>query len=202
MTPLTIFTKNYSLPEIDRQEVLRYMGCREFSEELDLLYSSALGEISNTQVGKVCYAIFPVVRCDDHIDLGFSKTQSKALTNHLDGCDEIILFAATVGIEYDRTISKFSKISPSMALCADAIGNERIERLCDLFCEDMQVKFKKNNRILRSRFSAGYGDLPLELQNDIFSALSPYSRIGLTLNDSLLMSPTKSVSAIIGIKNI
>ena len=51
----------------------------------------------------------------------------------------------------------------------------------------------------RPRFSAGYGDLPLGVQREIFAALDCPKHIGLTLNDSLLMSPTKSVTAIVGI---
>lgn len=54
---------------------------------------------------------------------------------------------------------------------------------------------------LKPRFSAGYGDLPLEVQKDIFRVLDCPRKIGLTLNDSLLMSPTKSVTAIVGIED-
>ena len=79
-----------------------------------------------------------------------------------------------------------------------ALGAERIESLCDTFCNDM------NNELgvrLKPRFSAGYGDLPLEVQKDIFRVLDCPRKIGLTLNDSLLMSPTKSVTAIVGIED-
>ena len=51
---------------------------------------------------------------------------------------------------------------------------------------------------VRPRFSPGYGDLPLALQREVFAALDCPRRIGLTLSDSLLMSPTKSVTALIG----
>ena len=44
-----------------------------------------------------------------------------------------------------------------------------------------------------------YGDLPLEAQRDVFALLNPEKRIGVTLNDGLLMSPSKSVTAIAGI---
>ena len=61
---------------------------------------------------------------------------------------------------------------------------------------------KKEKGVIRPRFSPGYGDLPIEIQKDIFRALDCPRRIGLTLNENLLMSPTKSVSAIIGIVKI
>ena len=76
------------------------------------------------------------------------------------------------------------------------IGAERIEALCDAF-ENM---IKTDKKIV-PRVSAGYGDIPLEMQRDIFAALDCPRKIGLTLNESLLMSPTKSVTAIIGVCN-
>lgn len=51
----------------------------------------------------------------------------------------------------------------------------------------------------RPRFSPGYGDLPLSAQREIFAVLDCGKRIGLMLNDSLLMSPSKSVTAFVGI---
>lgn len=51
----------------------------------------------------------------------------------------------------------------------------------------------------RPRFSPGYGDLPINMQKDIFAALDCPRKIGLSLNESLLMSPSKSVTAIIGV---
>ena len=64
-----------------------------------------------------------------------------------------------------------------------------------------QTKLKMGET-LRPRFSAGYGDLPLEYQRRIFDLLDPPTHIGLTLNDSYLMSPSKSVTALIGVEKI
>ena len=106
---------------------------------------------------------------------------------------------ATVGIELDRLIIKYSHLSPTKALLLQALGAERIEALCDTFCTDMQNTLKI---ALKPRFSAGYGDLLLDTQTHIFGLLSLPKHIGLTLNDSLIMSPTKSVTAFIGIQEV
>ena len=45
----------------------------------------------------------------------------------------------------------------------------------------------------------GFGDFGLEYQPFIFEALDCPRNLGLTLTDSFLMSPTKSVTALIGI---
>ena len=77
-----------------------------------------------------------------------------------------------------------------------AIGAERLESFCDIFCRDISCEY---NEKLRPRVSPGYGDIPLSMQKEIFSALDCSRKIGLSLNASLLMTPTKSVTAIVGI---
>ena len=78
-----------------------------------------------------------------------------------------------------------------------ALGAERIEALCDAFCDSL---ISEKGVLLRPRFSPGYGDLPLEVQKDIFSLLECHKRIGVSLNESLLMSPSKSVTAFVGLE--
>ena len=99
-------------------------------------------------------------------------------------------------------IFKYSVLSPSTALLLEALGNERIEALCDVFNEDIRQLKLLRGESLRPRFSAGYGDLPLEYQKKIFDILDPPLSIGLTLNNSYLMSPSKSVTALIGVEKI
>ena len=139
---------------------------------------------------------YQLTQTENGFDLGFATVKSELVKKRLEGCSEIVLFAATVGIETDRLISRYSSVSPARAHMIQSIGAERIEALCDTF----ENILKADGIDLCPRFSAGYGDLPLELQRDIFKALDCPKNIGLTLNESLLMSPTKSVTAIIGIK--
>lgn len=111
----------------------------------------------------------------------------------------MIIFAATIGVGVDRLISKYSRLSPTKALCFQAIGAERVEALCDEFCNKMKTELEKDGEKVKPRFSPGYGDLPLETQKMIFSLLDCPKRIGVTLGDTLLMSPSKSVTAFVGI---
>lgn len=196
----TVFVKEYDAPKVDRKEILRYMGCRSSTPEIEELIDKGLGLCFDKLTYKVCYCKFPVERQGDGLSLGFTVTSSQDLTKALNGCCGIILFAATVGLGLDRLIMRYSRTSASLALCLQAIGAERIEALCDNFCGDLKKQYSEENAVLRPRFSAGYGDLPIELQKDIFNTLSCSKNIGLTLNNSMLMSPTKSVTAIVGIK--
>lgn len=189
------FVRSYPAPEYNKKEILRYAGVRGDAPELDGVLSDCMREAKDRLIYKVCYAEFPITRRGGVLELGFSSVSSKSLQKNLEGCDKIILFAATVGIEIDRLIARYSVTIPSKALIFQAIGAERIEALCDMFCDEMS-----RERTLCPRFSAGYGDLPIETQRDVFRALDCPRKIGLTLNESLLMSPTKSVTAIVGIK--
>ena len=109
------------------------------------------------------------------------------------------MFAATVGLELDRLIARHSRLSPARALALQAYGAERIESLCDAFLRNVQSECASEGITLRPRFSPGYGDLPLSFQRTLFETLDCARKIGLTLNESLLMSPTKSVTAIVGL---
>lgn len=190
----TVLTKIYNPVPFNRKEILRYAGVKEAVPEIDKVLDECITESCEKLSYKVCYAEFDISHTDELIDLGFMMTTSKDLMKNLKDCTQIIVFAATIGIELDRLIAKYSRISPVKALIFQAIGAERIEALCDTFSED--VTAGKNTK---PRFSAGYGDFPLEAQKDIFAVLEPNRKIGLVLNNSLLMSPSKSVTAIIGI---
>lgn len=189
----------FKLPPADRHEILRYAGVRTESPDLGPLMESVLNEAEPVLQGRVCWQQFSIVRKDSILDLGFAETGSRDLIRHLDGCDQIILFGATIGLPLDRLISKYSALSPARALMLQAVGTERIEGLCDIFCGMLQQKVRETGLEIRSRFSPGYGDLPLDIQKDIFRVLECSRTIGLTLNESLIMSPSKSVTAIVGL---
>lgn len=196
-----VFTKGYTAPEVDSKEVLRYARAEGDETTLDLL-ESCIAEAKDRFSYNVCYARFGIEIHGDEIDLGFTRTSSHSLAKCLDGCHEIVLLAATVGFGIDRLIEKYSLIAPSRAVIFQALGSERVEALCDVFCNDLATEEERSGNTLRPRFSPGYGDLPLELQRDIFASLGCTKAIGITLGDNLFMNPTKSVTAIIGIKGI
>ena len=189
--------KSYVLPPINRREVFRYAGIRSLSGESDELISrldEAISLIEGTLNPRVCFCELAIRDCDFGASLDIKK--------NLRNSHSVIFFASTLGIELDRLILKYSVLSPATALLLEALGNERIEALCDSFCEDMRKTKLKSGESLRPRFSAGYGDLPLEYQQKIFDLLNPSFHIGLTLNESYLMSPSKSVTALIGVEKI
>ena len=196
---MTIYTKTYPAPAFDRWEILRYAGVRGQAPELEALTEQCIAESEGKLSYKVCWREFPVRRREGIVDLGFAKTSSEALWRNLTGCGSVVLFAATVGIGMDRWIARYSTLSPARAVLLQALGAERIEALCDVFNEEVTREQAALGRGTRPRFSPGYGDLPLEMQKQIFAVLDCPRMIGLSLNENLMMSPSKSVTALIGV---
>lgn len=191
--------KTYSPPPVEREEIGRYGGMGG-DEQTQALLDECLKEALPRLTYRVCYAVFPLARVGEELDLGFARTSSAALRKCLEGCGEVAVFAATVGLELDRLLARYGRLSPAKALLLDAVGTERAESLCDVFCADLAAEAATEGKETTRRFSPGYGDLPLTLQRDIFRVLDPARRIGLTLNDSLLMAPSKSVTALVGLR--
>ena len=183
----------------DEKEILRYAMLPSFApapEELPL--EECLRAAEGAARCRAVWRRYPVVRDGNTLDLGFARTDSRDLRNHLAGCGEIILFACTAGAEMDRRIARAKLASPAKGLLMHAIGAQQVEGACDRLCAQLAGTFP--DRQLTDRYSPGYGDLPLSLQREVFAALDCERTIGVTLTDSLLMTPSKSVTAIIGMR--
>lgn len=223
-----VMTKIYRALPLREREILRYAGCRAEEEDVIRLMRTCLQEAEAADVlsGALCYAELPVtVRkvtggqpgCEEKqsvaqaqgvdteptfvedgsiCDFDSFSVCSEHLAKNLHSCRRVLLLAATAGVGIDRLITKYGRLAPSKALMFQAIGAELVEAVCDAFSKEYE---EEHNCVLRPRFSPGYGDLPLETQKDIFAVLECAKWIGLTLNDSLLMSPSKSVTAFVGI---
>ena len=190
----TIYIKSYKAPDVDVREALRYAGMRAEDEAVERELIAAYAEAMPVLSYRVCY-----VRLD--VDAPFVRRlieSSVSARERLCEARSVIVFLATVGVGIDRLIARAAVGSPARALLFDAIGAERVEALCDEFCREMAKECAQKS--ITRRFSPGYGDISLEFQRDIFELLDGHRSIGVALCDSLLMSPSKSVSAIIGVK--
>ncbi len=196
----TILTRHSEQPPVDRRAVLRYMGCRTPSDEINARLDECMKIAADAFDFRLCYTTLPITVTKDSVDMGFAKMDSRSLARHLEGCTEAVIMAATVGLDIDRLIARHGRLSPATGLCLQALGTERIETLCDGFCDGLVAELQPIGCTLTSRFSPGYGDLPLTTQTVIFDLLDCPRRIGLTLTDGGLMSPSKSVTAVIGVR--
>lgn len=185
--------------EIPRKSIDRYLGLRNTRPEpaLDALTEQCLLHFQKAVVYRACYLLLPVRETAGGIDFGAFFAPGKSLANNLAGCDRAIVFAATTGMEAEFQRKRAAVLSPARALVLDAIGTAAVECFCDVLCGRWREEFSEE--FLRPRFSPGYGDLPLAVQKPLLSCLDSSHKAGISLTDSLLMVPQKSVSAIVGI---
>ncbi len=123
---------------------------------------------------------------------------SRDLGANLKGCSKVALLAATIGPQVDGLIRKYTSIDPVYASILQATGPMYVEEVVDLVNAEIKKIAAEEGLKTRPRYSPGYGDVSLEVQRDFFRLL-PCTRIGLTLMDTLIMAPEKSVTAFVGL---
>lgn len=133
---------------------------------------------------------------ENRLNCGFGEVQSSDLIKNLSGCKEIFVFAVTLGVGVDRFLNKLSLTSPANHFIADAFASAYAESAADA-----AEKLMKGSLKCRPRFSPGYGDLDLSCQGKVLEFVNAQRLLGVTLSRSLLMTPTKTITAIVGIEN-
>jgi ribosomal protein L40E len=199
---IQVFKWQTASPVPNLAETLRYMGVRgEPTPELIALAEKGIEKVRAAAVCRGCYARVPIEVPDDRrVIIAGETVITGSLAKHLHGCGEAYLTAATVGIGIDRLIRTTAAVSQAECLAIDAAGSSAAEWVCDELNEELGQTASREGKALRRRFSPGYGDFPLEYQRSFMRLLDLSKNAGITLNDSLLMSPTKSVTAVIGIE--
>ena len=211
----------------DFKDVARYLGYRRAAPpeaDVSALMEKAAGEMQTVMSAQAVFEIYDlsVVECRDS---GVSKPpyeptnqvvsirpsdysttvsfadvtlQSRDLGRNLSGCSQVALLAATIGPQVDALIRRHSSLDPVYASILQATGAMFIEELVELVNSEIKKIAAGQGLKTRPRYSPGYGDVPLQVQKDFFRLL-PCTRIGLTLMDTLIMAPEKSVTAFVGI---
>lgn len=106
--------------------------------------------------------------------------------------------AATLGAEVDRFALRASKTDIAQAAVWQASAAAYIEAVCDDYCEQLSQQ-QAEGIYFRPRYSPGYGDYSLQEQSWLLEALQAPKRIGLMLTQGDMLTPTKSVTAVIGL---
>lgn len=122
----------------------------------------------------------------------------------LKDCRFVIVLAGTLGMRFDRQLASLHLQSPAKALLFDALGSALIDQLLDEQTEILAGRLAQNQTLdhplfLTDRFSCGYGDLPLTLQEPLCQLADAQRQCGIHVHASSMMSPSKSVSALIGL---
>lgn len=194
-----------SLLEPDYNEVFRYMGYSlkdrtELIDEVRPIVYEVVPELQKFLTPQAVYVSYPLKIENDVLYFDQHQVQSKELARYLRQCSAIYLFAATLGPKIDQQIQKMEKLDPVRGVIMQAAGAMYIEKYCDILCEKIAKDAAIDGYETKPRFSPGFADVPLETQKLFFKVLDCSHKIGLTLMDTMIMAPEKSVTAFVGVR--
>ncbi|MDO8535669.1 MAG: vitamin B12 dependent-methionine synthase activation domain-containing protein [Candidatus Omnitrophota bacterium] len=130
-----------------------------------------------------------------------ARFSSGKISGYIKGASHVVIFLVTIGEGIEREAGILTKEKdPLEGYLLDRIGSFAVESLA----ESVEKKIRRDYSILKKsvsrRYSPGYCDWRIEEQR-ILSKELDFSKIGVTLNESCMMQPKKSISAIVAIAN-
>ena len=182
--------------KIDQREVLRYLGYKGSEPDAEILHTIAdcTRELEEAATPHHILQAVELSRPNaDTLEFAGMVVHSRDLFQHLSGCDEAVLFAATLGAPVDLRLERCAKVSMSRAVVMQACAASLIESYCDECQEPIAQEAASRGLYLRPRYSPGYGDFDISYQREFLTVLDCPKRIGLTMTDSFMLAPSKSV---------
>ncbi len=190
-----------TIESIDQKEALRYLGYvgNKPEENIQKILNECESNVLDIIDPRYIYKCFDIISNKDKIVLDNCKLEltGNDIVNHLKGCTKVILMCATLSINIDRFIRVTQITDMTKAVIIDSLASVAIEKICDNIQDNIMEEF--SGYFQTYRYSPGYGDFPIEIQKDFLSVLDAPKKIGLTSTDDCILTPKKSVTAIIGL---
>lgn len=156
-------------------------------------------ELSSGVRERFIYRIFELSQEGETLKIGDWEIKSRSLSKNMKGCRQAAVFAATLGPEADQMIRRASVTEMAKAVVLQACAAALLEEYCDSCQDRIAQEMAEEGKYLRPRFSPGYGDFDICHQEMLLKILQADKTIGLTMTKSFMLTPTKSVTALIGI---
>lgn len=190
-----------TLTHIPREEVLRYLGCPGTEDPATLaLVEGCSARLLAAARPKWTYRVFDLAVQTDGVRLDCGLLlPGRDLAAHLRGCSRAALLAATLSAPVDALLRRAQAEDLAAAVALDCCATAAVEAVCDLAEAEIRARFPGCS--FPFRFSPGYGDLPIELQDPILRLLDAPRRVGLCTTDRHILTPRKSVTAVLGISD-
>lgn len=187
------------------KEAVRYLGygrqCPP-EETMELIRRSFDG-LEHAASPRMVWRIFDLREEEpDLLNLGGMKIHSRSLWKNMKGCSQAVMLGATLGSGVDLLLRRQTITNMAEAVVTQACAAAMLEEYLDEEQEKIAEKLGEEGRYLRPRFSPGYGDFPIQHQEQILAMLDAPKRIGLTMTGSYMLTPVKSVTAVIGVSTV
>lgn len=158
---------------------------------------------------KVLYEQYAVVKfTHERLELhphssinGNSHLSGKLIAQHLARAQSVIVMVCTIGSELDDGVSSLFKVDPLVAVALDGVGSAAVEMLAIQACNYFESQAKMDGLKTTMPLNPGMVGWPVEEgQPQIFTLLDS-DEIGVSLTESCMMTPNKSLSMVLGVGN-
>lgn len=180
---------------IDQQQALRYLGMQHGADAM----TQQLLNQAERELLTVARPRAVTVFAERSALAEYCTGQD--IQKHLVGCDGCILLGCTLGAGVDTASRVACAKDMAYAVVLDAIASVLAEEMAEQAEQILRRQVQEKGRFLTGRFSPGYGDWPIAVQNELIRLLDAPRKIGLCATPSHLMVPRKSITAILGVAN-
>lgn len=208
-----IFTKTLQVNLEEMQAALGY-GASQPDEVTRQGIAAAAGELQAAAQPRWCWGLLPVSFAAESprqaacitLGAGAIPLQGTDIAAHLAGCSHCVVLALTLGTAADALIRTAEAMDMAHAVLLDTAASTLVEQYADLaeelICTELAAHAEEGMPLYTtSRYSPGYGDLPLTLQGPLLAVVNAQRAIGLTASSSNILVPRKSITALIGVAN-
>ncbi len=179
--------------EIDRAQALRYLGVLGDADPATAAMMDRAQRALETAAQP--RAVTMQASCEELREY----LQGRDVDRHLKGCARCVLLGCTLGAEVDRIARAAAAEDMAYAVVLDAMASVLAEAAADEAEHRLRESFREQGLFLTGRFSPGYGDWPIQVQNDLIRLLDASRKIGLCATATHLLVPRKSITAVLGI---
>ncbi|WP_143468821.1 vitamin B12 dependent-methionine synthase activation domain-containing protein [Lachnoclostridium sp. An118] len=187
------------------KEAVRYLGFgrREADEATLRLVAAAFSQLEKAASPRIVWRVFDLKTAGEgRLDIGGMEVESRSLWKNMKGCCQAVVLGATLGSGVDLLMRRQSLTDMAAAVVTQACAAAMLEEYLDGEQEKIGRELEREGKYLRPRFSPGYGDFSICHQGQLLAMLEAPKRIGLSLTDSSMLTPVKSVTAVIGVSTV
>lgn len=198
-------TLSYDDLGVSPGEIYEQMGYGDSAPDNDVVEETQrmIEEVRRILRPKFCFFVADGVLDIDDFTLdavGRRFNIGRIIARQLRGSSRYVFFVATAGIEFEEFQHRLKAEGDMVRIfIADSIGSVLAEKTADKMEEALQSLLDPYGWKHTNRFSPGYCGWHVREQQKLFSVFPIADPCGVTLTDSSLMVPIKSVSGVIGV---
>ena len=195
------------LTYLDKEQVYRWVGYRADShtvtQSLDEMVEDCIREVLETARPRAVFSpLLPIEGGNGGYSAAGLPLTGQDMAKHLEHCQQVLLLAVTLGAQLDMLIRRTEAVDMARAVVLDSAANVAVEEAAQQAEDEMRRELAASGQYLTGRYSPGYGDYPISVQKELLRLTDAGRRIGLSVTPSHIMTPRKSITAVLGVADI